>query len=114
MNCDGIIIIPAGDIHRSIYFTDPVKFVLKKVVIYHDGLYEYDDKYTISINTKTNSITALSGNDITDGSVISIYNKVLFLQSKLKINHGTFKEELPEQKMAVRFLTGKEKVLEIV
>lgn len=35
------------------------------------------------------------------------------LQSKLSIHHGSFLEELPEQKMAVRYLTGCEKVLEI-
>jgi FkbM family methyltransferase len=31
----------------------------------------------------------------------------------LRINYGTFGEELPEQKMAARYLTGNEKVLEI-
>lgn len=35
------------------------------------------------------------------------------IQSKLKLNHGSFYEELPEQRMSVRYLTGKEKVLEI-
>jgi len=35
------------------------------------------------------------------------------LQSKLKLKHGTLHEEYPEQKLAVKFLTGKEKVLEI-
>ncbi|NDB83362.1 MAG: FkbM family methyltransferase [Alphaproteobacteria bacterium] len=31
----------------------------------------------------------------------------------LKIHHGSFKQEIPEQKMAVRYLTGNEKILEI-
>jgi len=40
-------------------------------------------------------------------------NKISNIHSKLKINHGSFHEELPEQKIAVRYLTGNEKVLEI-
>jgi len=32
---------------------------------------------------------------------------------KLKLNYGSLKEELPEQKMVARYLTGNEKVLEI-
>jgi FkbM family methyltransferase len=35
------------------------------------------------------------------------------LQSKIQLVGGTFEEELPEQKMAVRYLLGNEKVLEI-
>lgn len=35
------------------------------------------------------------------------------LQSKLTLKHGSFAEELPEQKMAVRYLNGTESVLEI-
>jgi len=31
----------------------------------------------------------------------------------LKIKYGTFKNELPEQKMVIRYLTGDEKILEI-
>ena len=40
-------------------------------------------------------------------------NKLYNIHSKLKLNYGSFYEELPEQKMAVRYLTGNEKVLEI-
>ena len=35
------------------------------------------------------------------------------LHRTLKIKYGSFKDELPEQKMAFKYLTGKEKVLEI-
>ena len=37
----------------------------------------------------------------------------LILNKKLQIKYGSFREELPEQKMAVKYLTGNEKVLEI-
>jgi len=35
------------------------------------------------------------------------------IHSKLMLKYGSFEEELPEQKMSVKFLTGNEKVLEI-
>jgi FkbM family methyltransferase len=35
------------------------------------------------------------------------------LQSKIKILCGSFQDEMPEQKMAIRYLSGNEKVLEI-
>jgi FkbM family methyltransferase len=48
---------------------------------------------------------------IYDNQIID--QKINFLHKKLKLNHGTFNEELPEQKIIIRFLTGNEKVLEI-
>jgi len=42
------------------------------------------------------------------------YNtKLSLIHSKLKIKYGSFHEEYPEQLMAVRYLKGNEKVLEI-
>jgi FkbM family methyltransferase len=39
--------------------------------------------------------------------------KTFQIQSTLSLKYGSFFEELPEQRMSVRYLTGKEKVLEI-
>jgi len=52
-----------------------------------------------------NSISATSSQIIDD--------KLQMMHSKLKINHGSLNNEVPEQKMVIRYLTGKEKVLEI-
>jgi len=43
----------------------------------------------------------------------NIDNKLQNIHSTLKIKYGKFQDELPEQKMSVRYLTGHEKVLEI-
>jgi len=45
--------------------------------------------------------------------VIDYNVKLNILHSKLNLKYGSFNEELPEQKMAVRYLKGNEKVLEI-
>ena len=42
-----------------------------------------------------------------------IDHKLKKIHKKLKIKYGNFNEELPEQEMTVRYLTGDEKVLEI-
>ena len=98
---NNIITIPSNDYVRSFYFTDPVYGVLKKIFISDEktNIFEYD--ITIIINVITKEITTYSN------------EKLKNIQNKLKIKYGTFNEELPEQELASRYLTGNEKVLEI-
>lgn len=94
------IIIPSGDLNRAAYFTDPLVGIEKKIIIENK---EYDQSMMIYIID--DKITAIN-----ESQVIKKINRI---HSSLKIKHGTFNDELPEQKMVVRFLTGTEKVLEI-
>ena len=103
---NNIITISCGDANRAFYFTDPLNGILKKIFIENNGIItEYDDFYTIKINTLTNTVSTTNEKIIND--------KITNIHSKLKMKYGTFNDELPEQKMAVRYLTGNEKVLEI-
>ena len=103
---NNIITIPNGDNNRSYYFTDPLHNVHKKIFIeFNDSLTEYDEFTQIKINILENTITTINDSDIN--------NKIQNIHSNLKINYGSFYDELPEQKMVVRYLTGNEKVLEI-
>lgn len=104
LNVNNIITIPSGDANRTHYFTDPIVGTLKKIFITFDDVdtREYDHNKDININSLTNEIT-----------IYDINNKINDLHSKLTLHHGSFKEELPEQEMVVRYLTGNEKVLEI-
>jgi len=106
LKVNDIITIPAGDIARAHHFTDPICGILKSIFIMHNGnfmSYGYDKM--IKINTITNEITTIS--------VFDINYRTAELQNKLELRYGSFNEELPEQKMSVRYLTGCEKVLEI-
>jgi FkbM family methyltransferase len=104
------IIIPAGDRERANYFSDPVPGVVKKVFIERFGNEEeYDFFYRLIINLEDNSIEVI--NEIPIRREIEM--KIRKLHSKLNLKYGNFSEELPEQKMAIRYLTGNEKVLEI-
>jgi len=103
---DNNITIPSGDQNRAHHFTDPICGTLKKIFIsIDDNIKEYDDVQTIKINVDSKIITTLNYNDIN--------SKLSNIHSKLKLQYGSFNEELSEQKMVVRYLTGTEKVLEI-
>ena len=100
------LIIPSGDLNRANLFTDPLVGVHKYIIIENNGiLTEYDESVQIKINGINNTIETINENDIN--------NKLSDIHSKLKINHGSLNDELPEQKMVVRYLTGNENVLEI-
>ena len=110
LTLNNIITIPYGDSNRSMYFTDPLDGTLKKIIISNDNkLTEYEDIYTIRINILNNTITTIISNNNNN----NITNNLKHLQSKLNIKYGNFNEELPEQQMVVKYLTGHEKVLEI-
>ena len=103
---NNIIFIPIGDNNRAFYFGDPLHGIHKKIIIENNNIVtEYDEFTQIKINTLNNTINTTNENDIN--------NKITNIHSKLKINYGSLNEELPEQKMVVRYLTGNEKVLEI-
>ena len=103
---NNIISIPSIDNNISNFFGDHLPGILKSIFILFEGtLNQYEDIYTIKLNLTENTITTLSDNQIN--------SKTSIIQSNLKIKYGSFNEELPEQKMAVRYLTGNEKVLEI-
>lgn len=100
------ITIPKGDHNRSRFFTDHLVGIEKTVFVIIDGTEsEYNKSYIIKIKLNDFTIYAQNENDIN--------KKLTSLQRKLKIRHGSFKDELPEQKMATSYLTGNEKVLEI-
>ena len=101
-----ICIIPSGDANRANVFSDPFIGVKKKIfILNNDNISEYDDNTEIKINI-TNKTVEIINQDI-------VNNKINDIHSKLKLNYGSMNDELPEQKMAVRYLTGNEKVLEI-
>jgi FkbM family methyltransferase len=91
------ITIPSSDKARCLLFSDPSPNMEKKIFVQNnnEGQFFYCD------NNKEINIYFKDSND------------VLNLHKKLKINHGSFKEELPEQRLVYMFLKGDEKVLEI-
>ena len=101
---NNIITIPSGDGNRAYYFTDPLVGVLKEIIIIDNNESYYNSSYSININLLNNSICYNEEYN---------YDKINYLHSKLIIKNGKLNDELPEQMMAIKYLTGNEKVLEI-
>jgi len=101
---NNIITIPSGDFNRAALFTDPCFGHHKLIFINNNdnNFVEYDSSVEIIINLIDNTVT-----------MNNIDMEVSMIHSKLQIKYGSFRDELPEQKMAIRYLTGNEKVLEI-
>uniref|UniRef100_A0A6C0J303 Methyltransferase FkbM domain-containing protein n=1 Tax=viral metagenome TaxID=1070528 RepID=A0A6C0J303_9ZZZZ len=100
-----IITIPKGDGNRAYYFTDKNPGLLKSIFIHiNDIETKYNDLVEIEINTLTNEVIE---------KIDNIDFKLQSIHKRYRLDFGSFQEELPEQKMAVKFLTGNEKVLEI-
>lgn len=98
-----IISIPQNDHSRASIFTDPLIGTVKSIYIKHnDIITEYDSETIVFVNLDTNIITTRNVN-----------KEINNIHCKLKLDYGSFREEMPEQMMAVTFLTGSEKVLEI-
>ena len=120
---NNIITIPSGDLNRATYFTDPLPNIHKLIFIEHNGIInQYTEFVNIDINLINNSINGvnkiitankINTADATSVDATSVDAKIQKLHSKLKLNYGSFADELPEQKMVVRYLKGHEKVLEI-
>lgn len=101
-------IIPIGDVNRANIFGDPLHGILKKIIILNnDDITEYDHNTEIKININNNIIENITQHNI------DVNEKIKNIHSKLRINYGRLNQELPEQKMVVRYLTGNENVLEI-
>jgi FkbM family methyltransferase len=105
------IIIPAKDAVRARFFTDPLPSVLKSIfVVSESSTTEYNDSSSIYIDIETGTVLK----DIPESvRLLDPIVNLAYIQSKLNLLYGTFADELPEQKMAVRYLKGTESVLEI-
>ena len=121
---DNVILLPKGDDDRAYLFTDPIPNVLKMIrytddkgvdtVIgpEHQAYIDLAEQkvYTTDVPQWIKDIYPYE----TDPShQDEIEDKLREIHSTLTMVHGSMTQEFPEQGMAMRFLTGKEKVLEI-
>ena len=121
---ENIAMIPKDDNDRAYLFTDPHYGVLKVVTIITDDGVEtivdhtrqaYMDLSTqkIYMDDIPSSIKEIYPYDFDEASHAVIEKRLKEVHKGLKMVHGSMTQEFPEQGMAMRFLPGKEKVLEI-
>ena len=100
-NC---IVIPASDDARATFFGDPLPYILKSIFITNGGsTTEYDNTCIVYVDLSSNTVRI----------EVSVNARLEKIHRTLNVRHGSMRDELPEQKMAVRYLRGDEKVLEI-
>jgi FkbM family methyltransferase len=112
-----ILYIPDGDASRAFYFTDPVPYVLKSVFITDPNKNTVKYDHTTKIYIDLNSEQIFTNKDVVPEYIKNIHidykEKLSEIHKKIKIHFGDFTEEYSEQMMAIKNLTGNEKVLEI-
>jgi len=114
---ENIIFIPKNDHARASYFSDPLLNILKSIfIIVNDNVcFEMDHNENIYIDITNDQIYTDENvpESIREIHTNSYEKKLLNIHSLLQIEYGSFTQELPEQMMAVTYLTGDEKVLEL-
>ena len=115
---DKTLKIPKNDNVRAKMFTDPKFGFVKKIYVYiDDRLSEYDDKDDIFIDIDTfetyTDIIEINIDETVTKRNADIEQELHEFHRKFKLKYGSFQDELSEQRMAIRYLTGDEKVLEI-
>lgn len=114
---NNIIRIPRSDTSRAMIFTDAVPGIKKDIIISYNGQEKsYNDTteiYIDTINGKIYTIGEVIPTHITETYPEIIVNTLIVIHHLIPLKHGWFMNEFPEQKLAVKFLTGNEKILEI-
>ena len=121
---NNVVILPKGDDDRAYLFTDPIPNVVKIMKYIDDNSVEtiigpeyqaYIDleKKVVYMNDVPQYIKDIYPYETDVNRTHEIENKLREIHSTLTLAHGNMTQEFPEQGMAMRFLTGDEKVLEI-
>ena len=115
---DGIAFIPKGDDLRAQYFKDHLVGVLKTVFVTTNftgelSTVECDHLTNVYIDINMQKIYLNDAPEKMKQLHISKHQLLANIHSRYRLNYGSFQDEYPEQLMAVSYLTGNEKVLEI-
>ena len=100
---NNIIQIPNDENKRKKLFNLHINNIKKMFIKMNNKMYEFNNNYIININLITKNIHTICTNK----------KKLTNLHSILKLNYGNFQQELPEQQMIVKYLSGYNNVLEI-
>jgi FkbM family methyltransferase len=105
LKSEKFISIPVDDCVRANCFGDPIPNVQKKIYIEKDDGSILEIKHDTAININVDDKTITTTEDLNE--------KIKNVHNSLTLLFGNFNDELPEQKLALKYLKGDEKVLEI-
>jgi FkbM family methyltransferase len=115
---DGILFITKDDNLRAQYFKDHLVGVLKTVFVTtmfteEPTTVECDHLTNVYIDINMKKIYLNNAPEEIKKLHVTKFQLLANIHSKFRLHYGSFQEEYPEQLMAVSYLTGNEKVLEI-
>ena len=111
MKKDHYLIIPSNDNVRCNYFSDPLLGTLKSIFITVDGVTtEYDHTKKIFFDLNTNQVLDPVPDSV---RLLDVDERLADIHKNLTLLHGSFRDEFPEQRMAVQYIHPTSKVLEI-
>lgn len=122
---DRTIKIPQDDNVRARIFTDPCFGIVKKIYVYIDEkIHEYSDNEVVFIDIDTEEIYTeeikINNKDVINIDMSNtptingkLEDELSEFHRTFRLKYGSFQDELSEQRMALRYLKGHEKVLEI-
>ena len=118
-----IIYLQKNDSMRASLFTDPIVNVVKVIKIVKDNKeIDIDHETCAFIDMITQEIHSgqvpehirqVYPQEYLEQSYVYLKRTLQQIHQGIQLRHGSLQEELPEQYMALRYLTGNEKVLEI-
>lgn len=100
--------IPAGEFSRTMLFTNPAPGKLNSIFVTDEesNTTEYDHTTTVRIDISTKKV-------IDTEQERAIVKRMREIHATISIQYGSMEEEVPEQKMALQYLQGNERILEI-
>jgi len=105
------LIIPSNDNVRCNYFGDPLVGTLKSIFITVEGVTtEYDYTKKIFFDLTTNQVLDPVPESV---RLLDVDERLADIHKNLTLLHGSFRDEFPEQRMAVQYIHPTSKVLEI-
>ena len=103
---NGKIFIPPDDVFRAHIFGDPAEGILKKIFVETDNKKIILDHNTVATIDIEDKIVKVINDEEININLSAIH-------SNLKLHYGKFRSKLHEQKLSVKWLSGKEKILQI-
>uniref|UniRef100_A0A6C0KV16 Methyltransferase n=1 Tax=viral metagenome TaxID=1070528 RepID=A0A6C0KV16_9ZZZZ len=111
MKKDHYLIIPSNDNVRCNYFGDPLLGTLKSIFITVDDITtEYDYSKKIFLDLNTHQVLDPVPEAV---RLLDVDERLADIHKNLTLLHGSFRDEFPEQRMAVQYIHPTSKVLEI-
>ena len=110
MKKDHYLIIPSNDNVRCNYFGDPLVGTLKSIFITVDVTTEYDFSKKIFFDLDTNHVLDPVPESV---RLLDVDERLANIHKGLRLLHGSFQDEFPEQRMAVQYIRPTSTVLEI-